>query len=133
MQEVCVEEKTKDHDGGHSAGGESEVRKELGKIKFVRLGFGGYQEAAFGLVLEFEMKGSGVGTFISGGWNFKPSEHAKWTEDDRRKSQSDLCMEIIDILKKAKVDDVAKLKGIPVELSFDGLMLKSWRVLEEVL
>jgi len=37
------------------------------------------------------------------------------------------------LLKEAKVDNVDKLKGIPVEVTFDGMMLKEWRVLTEVL
>lgn len=41
--------------------------------------------------------------------------------------------EISDTLKIAKVDRVSKLTGIPVECSFHASMLKSWRVLDEVI
>jgi hypothetical protein len=37
------------------------------------------------------------------------------------------------LLKEAKVSSVYKLKGIPVEVTFDGNMLKEWRILKEVL
>jgi hypothetical protein len=37
------------------------------------------------------------------------------------------------ILTDAKVYSVDKLKGKPVELTFDGNMLKEWRILTEVL
>jgi hypothetical protein len=37
------------------------------------------------------------------------------------------------LLKDAKVDAVQKLQGIPVEVTFDGNLLKEWRILTEVL
>jgi hypothetical protein len=37
------------------------------------------------------------------------------------------------ILTDAKVDSVDKLKGKPVEVTFDGTTLKDWRILKEVL
>jgi hypothetical protein len=37
------------------------------------------------------------------------------------------------LLKEAKVNSVDKLKGIPVEVTFDGNILKDWRILTEVL
>jgi hypothetical protein len=37
------------------------------------------------------------------------------------------------LLKEAKVDSVEKLKGKPIEATFDGNMLKEWRILTEVL
>jgi hypothetical protein len=36
-------------------------------------------------------------------------------------------------LKDAKVNSVDELKGKPVEVTFDGNMLKEWRILTEVL
>lgn len=109
------------------------MEKKLGKISRVHFGFGGYQDACLGLSLTFEMKGSGVGTFISGGWAIERSEYAKWTEADRSAQQAKMCMELIEILNLAKVNSVSDLKDVPVELTFDGLTLKSWRVLAEVI
>jgi hypothetical protein len=37
------------------------------------------------------------------------------------------------LLKESKVDSVEKLKGKPVEVTFEGNMLKEWRILTEVL
>jgi hypothetical protein len=37
------------------------------------------------------------------------------------------------LLKDAKVSSVDELKGKPVEVTFDGNMLKEWRILTEVL
>ena len=37
------------------------------------------------------------------------------------------------LLNEAKVDDIKNLKGVPVEATFDGTLLKSWRILTEVL
>ena len=36
-------------------------------------------------------------------------------------------------LKEAKVSSVDKLKGIPVEVTFENNTIKSWRILTEVL
>jgi len=38
-----------------------------------------------------------------------------------------------DILKQAKVNDISKLLGIPVEVEFEFNTLTNWRILEEVL
>jgi hypothetical protein len=109
------------------------MEKKLAKIEHVSFGFGGYQEAAFGLTLTFTGDGWGIGHFISGGWSFSPSETASWTENDRAIHQADMCKKIIEILKKAKVKDVAKLKGIPVEVTIEGNTFKDFRILTEVL
>lgn len=108
-------------------------RVVLGKIAKVSFGFGGYQGCMLGLSLEFSMKGSGVNTFINGGWMIERSDGAQWTEADRARQQSEMCAEIIKLLKKAGVDDVMDLKNVPCELTFKGMTLESWRILEEVL
>jgi hypothetical protein len=36
-------------------------------------------------------------------------------------------------LNDAKVNSVDRLKGVPVEATFDGNLLKEWRILTEVL
>jgi len=85
-----------------------------------------------GLTLDLGGKSWGVGDFK--GWNgCEHSEFCKWTEDDRLRGLGEVCMFVADLLIKAKVRDVSKLAGIPVEAIFDGNLLKSWRVLEEVL
>ncbi len=42
-------------------------------------------------------------------------------------------MRINKLLEDSKKTKVRDLTGIPVECSFDGMMLKSWRILTEVL
>ena len=109
---------------------------ELGKITHVRLGYSGVQDAMFGLDITFEGKGWGVSTFISAGWKdvYKPEgEHHKWTEEDRNVLRAELCKKIDIILDSAKVNDINKLVGIPVEVIFENNTIKDWRVLEEVL
>lgn len=110
--------------------------RELGKISKVYFGTGGYQDCMFGLTLTFEGKGWGVGEFISGGWDVERmprSEYAQWTEEDREKLMVAMCRRISKLLSEAGVDDVSKLKGIPVEVIFENNTLKDWRILTEVL
>ncbi len=111
------------------------MKTELGKISAVRFGYCGYQDLQFGLSLTFEGKGFGVGHDITYAWSLdmECDEYCKWTEEDRDKGFAKIMREINEVMQKAKVHDVTKLKGIPVEITFDGNMLKSWRVLEEVL
>jgi hypothetical protein len=109
-------------------------RKELGKIRVARFGFGGYQDAMIGITFDFgsEKDGWGVGDF-SGFWSLPRSKDAKWSETDRLKSLGETVMFIAKLLEQAKVDDVDKLVGKPVECTFDGMTLKSWRLLTEVI
>lgn len=111
------------------------MRKELGKISSVRFGEGGYQDCQFGLFMSFSFAGSGVQTSIDGGWSrsLKVSEHTKWSEEDRLRQFGECMVKINDLMIKAKVSDIQKLVGIPIEAEFDGNLLKDWRILEEVL
>ena len=112
------------------------MEKQLGKITNVRFGRGGYQDVQFGLSLTFEGKSWGCGTIITGGWAYghlSPDKHTKWTEEDRTKSMAEMCQKIDKVLGDAGVDDVAKLKNMPVEVTFDGNTMKDWRILKEVL
>lgn len=110
------------------------MRKEIGKIQKVSFGFGGYQDAQIGLSLTFGSdKGAwGVQTF-HGAWGIDRSEHAKWQEDDRLMELGKTCMKLRDLLRDAKVEKVDQLKGIPVEVTFEGNCLKDYRILTEVL
>ena len=111
------------------------MEKKLGKIESVRFGHGGYQDSCLGLSVTLSASGWGVGDF-KGGWDaelIKHSEYSKWSEEDRDKSYSDTMRFLSKLLKEAKVSSVDQLKGIPVEVMFDGMMLKEWRILTEVL
>ena len=111
------------------------MEKKLGKIQSVRFGHGGYQDACIGLSVTLGDGSWGVSDF-KGTWDpeiIKCTEHTKWTEEDRTNNIGEAVRFISKLLKEAKVDSVDKLKGIPVEATFDGSMLKEWRVLSEVL
>lgn len=110
------------------------MHKELGKILSVRLGSGGYQDAQFGIWFQFGNNGWGCGDGKGGGTG-KPSDHAKWTIEDKIKQQGDIMIWIEEIMKQAKVGDINKLVGVPVEIIFDSPYgkMESWRILTEVI
>ena len=112
-----------------------EMRKELGKIRSASFGHGGYQECEIGLWLTLGGPSWGVSTSISGGWSMRMerNERTKWSEQDRLDKFAKMTKEISELLIKAKVDDVNDLVDLPIEAEFDGNVLKSWRVLTEVL
>lgn len=107
-------------------------RKELGKITDATFGLGGYQECQIGFWLVLGGEGWGV-TAGSGAWSMKRTEFCKWTEQDRLESIGEAAMRLGDTLTKAHKHRVQDLVGVPVEVTFDGSLLKSWRVLTEVL
>lgn len=107
-------------------------RKELGKIKAATFGLGGYQDCQIGFWLTLGGEGWGV-TAGSGAWALERDKHCKWTEEDRRAALADSAWKLAETLKEAKKHSVQDLVGVPVEVTFDGNMLKSWRVLTEVL
>ena len=111
------------------------MEKKLGKIESVRFGHGGYQDACIGLSVTLGNGSWGVSDF-KGAWDpemIKRSDSTKWTEEERSKNLVDLMWFVSKLLKEAKVDSIDKLKNIPVEVIFDGVMLKEWRVLTEVI
>ena len=107
-------------------------KTELAKIISVEFGWGGYQDAQIGLSLTFEGDGTGCQTFI-GCWCAPPSEHAKWNENDQTKELGKTARLIRDTLTDAKVQSVSQLLGKPVELTYEGNLLQSWRILTEVI
>ena len=108
------------------------METRLGKIENVRVGLGGYQESQYGIGFTLSGKGFGVCDFW-GFWADPPHEFAKWTEEDQGRAFAETDRRIVALLKSAEVLHVEELKGKPVEMTFDDLMLKSWRILEEVL
>lgn len=111
--------------------------KKIGKIKNVSFGIGGYQDCMIGISFDLgsDKECWGVGSF-KGAWSpsqIKVSEHSKWTEEDRSKQLDETMRYIDDLLYRAKKQDVMKLVGVPVEVTFDGNTLKEWRILEEVI
>lgn len=107
-------------------------RKELGRIQSAEFGMGGYQDAQFGISFSLGGNSWGVSDF-RGGWGMKPSPNAKWTEAENTAVIGAACDWVRDILSAANKRHVSDLIGVPIEASFDGLKLSSWRVLTEVL
>lgn len=107
------------------------MRTQLGKIQKVAFGHGGYQDVQIGIRFQLGGESWGVGDFW-GDWALTRSEHAKWTEADRITRLGETVMRINELLAQAKVETVEELKGTPIECTFDGVLLQSWRVLTEV-
>lgn len=110
-------------------------RKELGRIQSIKVGHGGYQDAMFGVSFTLGGAGWGVGDFW-GTWSpalIKHTASSQWTEANRTEGLAEVCTKLAGLLKQAHVNDVAKLEGLPVEVTFEGNTLKSWRLLTEVL
>jgi len=108
------------------------LEKKLGKIESVSFGHGGYQNCMIGISFDLSCGIYNVGDFW-GDWNLERSKDAKWTEQDRIDNLGKMVMKINDLLSEAKVASIDKLKGVPIEVTFDGLRLKEWRILTEVL
>lgn len=100
------------------------TEKILGKLTNVKFGSGGYDGAMFGLTVTLEMGHSSCMDFI-GVW--------KHPNEAQRPAHADTMMSLIELMEQARVDEVHELEGIPVEVTMDGSVMKSWRVLEEVL
>lgn len=112
------------------------MQKYLGKIASIKFGIAGYQECMLGLSIDFSFDDSSSISEFKGYWDYesiKCSGGSKWTEQDRDNSMIGLMKFISRLLKEAKVDDITKLKGIPVEVCIENRTLKSWRILTEVL
>lgn len=111
------------------------MNKELGKIKSVQFGIGGYQDAMIGI--HFDLGGYGWGVMTNKSALdcsiVKHNENCKWSEKDRSKQYDEIMRYVSDLLNKAKVKTIDKLTGIPIEATFEEGVLKSWRILEEVL
>ena len=108
------------------------MEKRLGKIKHCQFGEGGYQDACVGVSFTLGGDGWGVGDFW-GDWSIDRSDYANWSEEDRIRHLGEMVMRLNALLKSAKKRWVSELVGVPVEVEFDGMALKSWRVLTEVL
>jgi len=110
------------------------MENKLGKIRKIGFGYGGYQDAMFGLSLEFSF-GSGRVADFKGSWgvDMKPSEHAEWDEAVRSRIFDETMRFINQMLIEAKKRDISELVNVPVEVTFEGNVLKSWRILTEVI
>jgi len=105
--------------------------KELMKIKRIELGAGGYRDAMFGISVTLSGASSGVGDF-RGDWR-DHSERCQWTPGDQTRNWGETMRWIADLMKDAKKTRLQDMVGVPVEVTLDGNMLKSWRILTEVI
>lgn len=111
------------------------MEKKLGKLKDVEFGLGGYQGSCLGLTVTISGDGWGVGDNRSS-WDanqIECTDRCKWTETTRSDEYAQIMRYISDLLAAANVDSVDQLNGKPVEATFEGMALKSWRILTEVI
>lgn len=110
------------------------TEKRIGKIKSVRFGHGGYQDACIGFSFDLgsDKEGWGVGDFW-GTWAMQRTEGCKWTDKSRIELLGKEVMRMNELLSQANVTSLEKLLGIPVEVTFEGNTLKGWRILTEVI
>ena len=111
------------------------MEKRLGKIQSIKFGIGGYQDAMIGLHITLGSTGWGV-TDTKSAWDAETvqhTEHCKWTEKDRDAQYAEILRYVSKLLNEANVTNVNDLKGKPVEVTFNGNLLKEWRILTEVL
>lgn len=109
--------------------------KELGKIESVRFGYGGYQDAMFGVTFGLAFGGCMGTTDFKGAWSsdIEASKHAKWTEEDRSKQNDEVVRFLNKLMKDANVRELNQLVGKPIEVISEGMSMKSWRILTEVI
>ena len=106
----------------------------LGKIESIKFGV---KDSRIGLFYTLTLNNC-CGTQSSNTvWDpeqIKVTQYTKWTEDDRDMELAQLMRYISKLLSEAKVDDITKLAGKPIEITIDEFnSLKSWRILTEVL
>ena len=109
-----------------------DTRKELASIQEIEIGYGGYQSAMMGISIQLGGPNCGVGDF-KGCWAEDPDKHSRWSKSDQDKSWADMIRWLRDTMEEAKVSSMDGLKGKPVEITFEGNTLKSWRILREVI
>lgn len=103
--------------------------KQLGKIQEVSFGL---QDGRLGVQFTLGDGSWGVCTQWQGSWHKRP-EHAKWTVEEQVTALGLAMLSIGDLLADAKKKDLYDLKNVPVEATFENGVLKSWRILKEVL
>ena len=104
-------------------------RKELGKITKASFGKLYDRPNIFGLFLEFGGQSWGIGD----GGRYAFNIEYKGADGERNVAALKVADTVKDILDEAKVSTVDQLIGIPVEVTTEGNMFKSFRVLTEVL
>ena len=104
-------------------------RKVLGKIESVSFGFIPEREFLFGLSLTFRFESGGV----QGNDTINIGKECKWTITERQRAIAEMIDRVAEVMRAAKVLDVADLKGKPVEVTLEDDWYKEFRILTEVL
>lgn len=108
------------------------MEKKLGKITTAQFGFLPDNNYLFGLILEFNMNGSAVGS--SSAYMENISDSAKWySATQKHKAMTKTMLETARFLLSAKVNTAEELKGKPVEVTIRNGLFKEVRILTEVL
>jgi hypothetical protein len=108
------------------------METRLGKIGYAEFGVINDYPFMLGLQLEFSFSGSGCGD--GGKYSVNITDSCKWDSDQQKYEAYERILKFTyETLKKAKVDSVSKLKGIPVEVTMENNWFKDFRILEEVL
>lgn len=102
---------------------------KLGKIKEIEIRLLDHQ---FGIFYTFCSGSTHVQT-CDVHFSKPPTERCKWTVEDQQNEYSQIFMGLCETMKEAGVTKFGQLRNIPVELTFDGNLLKKWRILTEVL
>lgn len=98
------------------------MKKELGKIKSVSFG---WSEYLFGLNLTLGGEGWGTSTGIY----YNPT----YKNESQELHSVAMLSKVQELLKDAKVETVDKLLNKPIEATFEGTILRDFRILTEVL
>ena len=108
------------------------MEKSIGKITHVNFGFGGYQDVQFGISISISTE-SGCATTGKWMWTSEPDKYSKWNVQDQDNAYAKTMRYIIKLMVDAKVSKIEDLKGMPIEATWDGMMLKEVRILTEVI
>ncbi len=107
------------------------TQKLLGKISSAQFGTIPDRPFLMGLQLTFHFNGSGIGD--GGRYTENISESCRFTDTTRWDAITAMVDKTADILKAANVNYVSELVNVPVEVTLEGNVFKSFRVLTEVL
>ena len=108
--------------------------KFLGKIESIKFGLDGSRIGLFYTLTFDKCCGTQSSNSVWDPEQIKVTSYTKWTEDDRDMELAQLMRYISKLLSEAKVNDINKLVGKPIEVTIDEFnSLKSWRILTEVL
>ena len=106
----------------------------LGKIESIKFGVKDSRIGLFYTLTFNNCCGTQSSNDVWDPQSIQVTEGTKWTEDDRDMELAELMRYISKLLYEAKVDDITKLVGKPIEVTIDEFnSLKSWRILTEVL